>query len=54
MDQICEQIEKKNEEDEKIINTNTKKNIQKYNINNIPIDYFSKSKKNYHQKIKSP
>jgi hypothetical protein len=37
---ICEQIEKDNEEDEKIINTNNKKG----NIKSNPLDLFSKSK----------
>ena len=54
MDPICEEIEKENEEDEKIINTNIKKNIQKNNINNIPIDYFSKSKIKLSPKEKEP
>ena len=54
MDPICEQIEKDNEEDDKIINTNTKKNIQKSNNNNNPLDYFSKSKIKLSSKEKEP
>ena len=41
MTPIFEQIEKDNEEDEKIINTNSKKNNQK---ENIPLEHNSKSK----------
>ena len=50
---ICEQIERDNEEDEKIINTNTKKVSQKNNNIN-PIDYFSKSKIKLSPREKEP
>ena len=50
---ICEQIERDNEEDEKIINTNTKKTSQKNNNIN-PIDYFSKSKIKLSPREKEP
>ena len=50
---IREKIESDNEEDEKIINTNTKKTTQKNN-NISPIDYFSKSKVKLSPREKEP